>query len=307
MRVIRNLSALLVLAGLVSAVHAAYQTPISFTGTFTENFDEMGASGTTVPAGWDVLSLSGSHDDFAFVNSSGAITTATYPWDTNPTSTFINTGPGGNRTTTVNDTLTVNTFTGNTGVRGTYGYNFGLSTSSTDRALGSSPTGTAGTELQLGLQNTTGGDLNAFNIAYDIRRFTTTVNNNTGYASDSWGALEEFPGYSVYYSLNGGTNWTNVAALNPQNLVAGYLPATGPSVPNTIGVTNIGTTTVTLGSPWTAGSTMLLRWYDDNAQGPSPDQNLGLDNVVVSTVPEPASLAILAAGALALMGRRRRI
>ena len=35
-------------------------------------------------------------------------------------------------------------------------------------------------------------------------------------------------------------------------------------LPNTVGVTNVPSTTVTLASPWAAGSDLLLRWIDDN-------------------------------------------
>jgi len=93
---------------------AAYTTPASFTGSYAPNFDTMG---TTAPTGWDILSLAGSHDTFAFVNSSGsALATPVFPWGT-PTS--IVSGPTG---TNVLDhrqpNLTYEYFsTTNTGVR----------------------------------------------------------------------------------------------------------------------------------------------------------------------------------------------
>ena len=40
----------------------------------------------------------------------------------------------------------------------------------------------------------------------------------------------------------------------------------------------------------------LLRWVDDNAAQSSPDQIIGLNNVSVTAVPEPGSLAMLLAG-----------
>jgi len=291
---------------ITGAANAAltFATPAGFSGMYTENFDEMGTTGTTTPAGWDVLALSGSHDNFSYAGSSTSITTTHSPWDT---STSINVGLG-TSTLAVNDTLTVNTFTGSTGVKTTYGYNFGSSVSpnvATDRALGTSPTGSTGTELQLGLTNSTGADINTLNVSYDIRRFSTTVMNNS-YPTSPWSTMEEFPGYSMYYSFDGGNSWTNVSGLNPQNLVAGYSPTSGPQVPNTVGVTNVPTTAITLSSPWTAGSTLLLRWYDDNAQGPSPDQNYGLDNLVLSSVPEPTGLALLGLSAIAALRRRRQ-
>ncbi|MCY2926188.1 MAG: PEP-CTERM sorting domain-containing protein [Planctomycetota bacterium] len=53
---------------------------------------------------------------------------------------------------------------------------------------------------------------------------------------------------------------------------------------------------------------LSFRFFDDNAQGPSPDQNIGLDNLVIQSVqnvPEPASMSLLALGALALLKRKR--
>ena len=42
---------------------------------------------------------------------------------------------------------------------------------------------------------------------------------------------------------------------------------------------------VTLTGSWNANAVLLLRWVDDNAQSPSPDQKLGLDNLTVRTLP----------------------
>jgi hypothetical protein len=289
--------------------HQAVAAPASFTGSYSQNFDSLGTTGTTLSSipEWSVYSLSGSHDTFSYA-STGLVTSTFLPWST---STALNVGSGSS-TLSSSTTLTVDTFTSATqaGVRAAGGFNFGSSVSpftSSDRALGSSPTGTAGTELQLALTNTTGAEIDAINLAYDIRRFTVSTNNNGTSASDPYTGEEELPGYSVYYSLNNGTSWTNVASLTPADLNgAAGTPSGGPSVPNTVGVTNVPSTAIALASAWSAGSTLDIRWFDDNAESPSPDQNIALDNVVVTTaVPEPASLALLGLGAAALVGRRR--
>jgi hypothetical protein len=41
----------------------ALAAPVSFGGSYTENFNSMG-TGTAAPAGWSVYSISGSHDQF---------------------------------------------------------------------------------------------------------------------------------------------------------------------------------------------------------------------------------------------------
>jgi len=310
-QIAKEIMKLLLLTGLSALLSsAAYSgAALTFTGSYSQNFDSLGTTGTSLSAlpEWTVYSLSGSHDTFSYA-STGLVTTTFLPWST---PTALNVGQGSS-TLTAQPTLTVNTFTGNTGVRSAGGYNFGSSVSpnvSTDRALGSSPTGTAGTELQLTLTNGTGGPVNGIDVSYDIRRFSTTTNNNNDPSTDPYVGEEELPGYSFFYSLDGGNTWNNVASLTPQDLTgAPGTPSGGPSVPNTVGVTNVPTTEVDFSSAWNSGSTLELRWFDDNAESPSPDQNLGLDNVAVSavsSVPEPAMLGLAGVAAAALLGRRR--
>jgi hypothetical protein len=71
-------------------------------------------------------------------------------------------------------------------------------------------------------------------------------------------------------------------------------------------VTNVTPTLISLNSAWANNSTLTLAWLDDNAQGPSPDQLLGLDNVTVA-IPEPSTYAaIFGALALGFVVTRRR-
>jgi hypothetical protein len=273
---------------------AAMASPIPFTGVYTQNFDSMGTTGTTAPAGWTVYSLSGSHEDFSFWTAAGGYVTH-LPSDT---PTAINVGPTG---ADVLSAVAITAVTGPTTQKGTGAYNLGLSASSSDRALGSSPSGNAGTELELDLTNNTGADMNSFNISYDIRRFTTTTDNNTGYDAGPDKGIEELPGYWLFCSLDGGATWTNVSSLDPTLAGPG-----GIIVPNTVGVTNVPVTTVTLGSAWANGANLSLRWFDDNAESPSPDQILGLDNLTMSNTPEPATMSLLVLSALAMLRKRSR-
>ncbi|OYV06051.1 MAG: hypothetical protein CFE26_08370, partial [Verrucomicrobiales bacterium VVV1] len=135
------------------------------------------------------------------------------------------------------------------------GWNYALPASPTDRALGTAPTTGQGVVLQLALTNNTGSAISTIRIGYDICRFTAATN--------------QLPGYWLFYSTDNGTTWTNASALNP----------TSTTVPNTVGVTTIPLTLITLSSPWTNGSQLRLRWVDDNASETSPDQIYGLDNV----------------------------
>jgi uncharacterized repeat protein (TIGR02543 family) len=159
---------------------------------------------------------------------------------------------------TINNTLLVSTGSGVSS--STQGYNFGASGNS-DRALGVSPSTTTGGMLELIVDNNTGASLSSVNLSYDVRRFTAAS------------SINELPGYWVFVSSDNGSNWTEVTALRP----------TISTVPNTVGVSNFGPTTVTFAAPVSNGSQFRIRWVDDNANETSPDQIIGLDNVVLSS------------------------
>jgi len=172
------------------------------------------------------------------------------------------------------------------------GYNaLGASGLTGDRCIATAPTGIASVAIQSpALLNTSGGAVSSFNISYDIKRFT----------AGSAGA-DELPGYWLFYSLDN-TNWTNVSALNP----------TLSNVPNSVGLTNIPSTSVSLSAPWAILSPLYLRWVDDNGIPSSPDQIIGLDNVhlTAESVPEPTTISLALAGLVGLVFtayRRRRV
>jgi hypothetical protein len=142
------------------------------------------------------------------------------------------------------------------------GYN-AQGSAAADRVLATAPTTNAGGALELTLTNTSGASINSIQVRYDIRRYTVAS------------TAHELPGYWLFYSLDNGTTWINVSAANP----------TITTVPNSVGVTISGPTTVTLASAWANNGTLLLRWVDDNASQSSPDQVIGLDNVSIATAP----------------------
>ncbi|MGC3989262.1 MAG: PEP-CTERM sorting domain-containing protein [Chthoniobacteraceae bacterium] len=284
MKALKTMMALPAILGLATIAHAA-----NFSGSYSQNFDSMGTSGTAAPTGWSVYSIAGSHDTFSYWTPSGGYVTAL------PASSDIAGATAASSTLTAGVASTQ---------KGAAGYNFSDSTTTSNRALGSSPSGNAMTLLQLTLTNTTGDALTDFNVSYDIRRFTTTTTNNSTYTGGPYSGVEELPGYWLWYSLDSGATWTNVSALNPT--LSG---TSGVVVPNTVGTTSVPTTDVSLSSAWANGSTLLLRWSDDNAQSPSPDQLIGLDNVVLTTTaaPEPTSAAMLGLGLLGFLRRRRPV
>ena len=221
---------------------------------FAENFDGMG-TGTAVPAGWSFLN-----------QASGSPNDKTLWVIANP---IVQTGVTMNPVTplTRNDAPTANN---------NNGYNaLGASGQTGDRCIASAPT----TIASLGIQappvtNNTGSAVAAINLSYDIKRFT------------AGGSADELLGFWLFYSVDNGTTWYNVTALNP----------TVANVPNTVGITSIVATNIVLSAPWASGGTLLLRWVDDNGI-PSPDQIIGLDNVHLTTAagsatPTPPTVAI---------------
>ena len=218
---------------------------VSFTGTYSQNFDGMG-TGTVIPTGWSHIGRLG---------GSATSWTTSIPSSGNPSAASAG---------TVNNTLisATNNFSGSSNNQA---YNYSDATT-TNRALGTSPTSGAGNILQLSLTNNTGSALSSIQLAYQIRRFANAV------------SAETLPGYRLFVNVNGTATWTSVAALNP----------TATTVPNTVGTSPF-TINLTLPSTVASGGQIRLRWVDDNSSSSALDQRIGLDNVQISLNAPPPS------------------
>lgn len=149
------------------------------------------------------------------------------------------------------------------------GYNAPATNASpSDRVIATAPSSVTGSGIQLQMSNASGGTLTGLTIAFDTVRFTAVNANN------------ELPGYWVFISTDG-TTWTN---LTPN--------ATISTVPNTVGVT--AATLSASGLSIAPNAAFYLRWIDDNAVATSPDQVVGLNNVVIS-IPQPPPTVSLTA------------
>ncbi len=223
---------------------------VNFSNAYYQDFNTMG-TGSAFITDWSIKNGNGGTDS----------------------STWISTIPGSGANSVATMVATSGNLTYNNAVEGPmafniHGYNL-RGTNDSDRALGTSPTGASGVAIQLVLTNTRGSAITGLRIGYDIRRYAA-VSTIDGDA--------ELPGYQLFYSLDGGSTWTNVPALNPT------LSGAGIQVPNTQGTTSVPLTSINLLSNWIPGSNLLLRWVDDNAEATSPDQIYGLDNVAIQEI-----------------------
>jgi hypothetical protein len=245
MKTIYTIAAGALLAGALTAVAADY----------TQNFDSMGTSGTTPPAGWSSWYIAGESLSVAI-----------------PTSVEMATATNGNQTLVVwNQTQAAAEWTDQLA-------NEGATATSLNRLLGTSPTGTRGSVIQFNLNNTFGKPITSISLSYDMQVMAAGVLK----AGFDPGAPEELPGYSFYF-LDGST-WTHVAGLDRTT-------------------TGTASATFSYSNPVANGGTMQFRWFDDNSIPYSPDTMFAIDNVSI-TIPEPATLSLLALGALALVWRR---
>src|SRR5439155_17113358 len=124
-------------------------------------------------------------------------------------------------------------------------------------------------------------------VSYDIRRYQIGSGTNAPPAGIPPGA-DELPGYWLFYSLDGGNNFTAVDSLIPVGDTP-TVPPGQPVVPNTVGLTTVRNARFLFGAAgtWTPGSTLLLRWVDDNGVASSPAEIIGLDNVSLPPAPAP--------------------
>ncbi|HZQ46434.1 MAG TPA: hypothetical protein VFC07_05435, partial [Verrucomicrobiae bacterium] len=124
----------------IAATCSLKATPISFTGSYTNNFDSLGTSGTTLPAGFRTMTLAGANSSYTAANpiNSTAIAGATasgsqtlLPW------------ASGSAVASSGSSL----------------FNCGSVGNNADRALGSDPTGIGAMVIELSMTNNTGSNL----------------------------------------------------------------------------------------------------------------------------------------------------
>ncbi len=248
------------------------QAQVSFTGSYSQNFDSLANTGTTATwannstiAGWYLFGYAGT-------------TVPTY-----------RPGNGGDNT-------------------GSF-YSFGA-TSSTDRALGGAASsgtyfgnpgpasGTVAGYIAVAFENDSGNALSDFTISFDGEQWRNGGNASAQTMTLQYGFGSSFSSVSTWITPGGGFNWASPVT----GATAGAVDGNGAGL-----VTGVGGSVT--GLTWNSGDTLWVRWIENNDAG--NDHGLAIDDLsfssTVSAVPEPGTLALASiGGAACLVAFRRR-
>jgi len=186
-----------------------------------------------------------------------------------------------------------------------FSYNFGTA-GAADRAVGNiCTTGNSGAPggdrgIQVELNNNTGSPITSLDIEY---------------AGEQWrinqGTAEIQPErLMMYISPSNGAGYIYLGSIldfnAPQNSptytkLDGNLGANRIVLTSTVDLAAIGYP----GDAIAPGQDFYLTWHDWN-DNRAIDHSLAIDDVSITAIPEPASMALLALGALALLKRRKK-
>jgi hypothetical protein len=244
------------------------------------------------------ISFNGSYsEDFDTLTSSSAVTLS----DTNNAQTnigianWVATKTGGSSTDFALQPWAAN----NTSVSGLYSFGVPGDPADADRSLGSESYATNFGNIAFGTSftNTSGATINTLTITYTAEFWRTTA-STTQALTFAYG----FSGGSVTganfltASMTTSSGLSVTAPSSVSNVVQnGNLPANQQSISLTLTDLN-----------WTTDKTLFIRWTDSDQSG--HEAAIGVDNLVLSTIPEPSTQALLAgaAGLLMAIGSRRR-
>lgn len=180
-------------------------------------------------------------------------------------------------------------------------YSFGT-TGTSERALGGTASGGAyfGSPLSgavagwiaVAIENNTGGALSDFTVSFDGEQWRNGGNANAQTMVLEYGFGATFGTVASWTAPGGNFDWASVVnsatAAAVDGNAAGLVANRGGTVSNLT---------------WNQGDTLWIRWIENNDTG--NDHGLGIDNFSFSATPEPATMGLLAIGALVALRRRR--
>lgn len=183
-------------------------------------------------------------------------------------------------------------------------YSFGTA-ASTDRALGglasggtyfgSPAAGALAGYIALAVSNDTGVALASFTVGYTGEQWRNGGNATAQTMVLEYGFGSSFGTVASWTAAGSGFDFTSPVTGTTAGAVNGNVAGSIPNLGGTVAVN------------WAAGSTLWLRWIENNDAG--NDHGLAIDNfsLRVTPVPEPGTWALLLAGlgAVSLIARRR--
>lgn len=166
-------------------------------------------------------------------------------------------------------------------------------TASTERALGYLGNGTTAQSVDLtaSFANTTGLTISELAISFDAEQWRSVLDGRIN-------------GWALSISTDG-IVFDPIAAGNLSTWESTNALATGALDGNANSSTRSGSIT---GLSILDTSTFFLRWSADRGTGGGSSQGIAIDNISVTAVPEPSTMALLGCGAigLAVYAKRRR-
>jgi len=264
------LGAAIVAAFGVSAMQA--RATITLTGptpSVSENFDTLVNTGTSQP--WTNNSTLSGWELYRQPSPGTAITTINAGTGTSNSGSFYSFGA---------DSVAERAL-GGVGSGGAY--------------FGSPPTGGIAGWIAVGLTNGTGLMIDSFDLSYDGEQWRNGGNTTAQTMVMEYGFAANFVDVPTWTAAGAGFDFTSPIATATAAALDGNDPANR--------VAGIGGTVGSLS--WADGDTLWVRWVEVNDSG--SDHGLAIDNFALSahTVPEPATLVLVAFGALACVRRRR--
>lgn len=254
-----------VLSAGLAAVSA--QAQISFTGTYSQNFDSLGTSRIELDDS-QATALSIGIAGWSAARSASPSTKPDFGVEVWAASNLNNAGL----------------------------YNFGTTADASDRSLGSI---SYGVTYAFGARftNTTGAEIDSLTISFDAEFWRTTA-STTQTLNFTYGFLGGAVTATNFLSTGTATAVSQLSVTAPSsgtNVVQdGNLSGNRTSISYTL--TNLN---------WAPDQTLFLRWQDSDVSG--HEAGIAIDNLSLSAIPEPSSASALAgAAAIGLVALRRR-
>ncbi|MDT8998699.1 PEP-CTERM sorting domain-containing protein [Paucibacter sp. APW11] len=194
-----------------------------------------------------------------------------------------------------NTTTPVTSYIADTGSSNTGGiHSYG---STAERALGGLGSNSFNGWIAVAFSNATGKALDGFKLSFDGEQWRNGGNTSKQTMTLQYGFGSSFASVSNWVAPGGNFDWSSPLASSTAAAVNG----------NTVGL--LANRGGTVNTNWAAGSTLWVRWVENNDVG--NDHGLAIDNVkfsVVSSVPEPQTYALLLAGlaGVGFVARRRK-